>query len=55
MCDPYCNGDVVRGLAIGYGQEAMHAEEELSAAVVISYNGSVREKSEDGSGLDNEL
>ena len=44
MCDPYCNRNVVRGLAIGYGQEAMHAEEELGAAVVISYNGNVREK-----------
>jgi hypothetical protein len=51
-CDPYCNRDVVRGLAIGYGQEAMHAEQELSATVVISY-GSVREEMKIG--LDNEL
>ena len=43
-CYPYCDGDVVRSLAIVDGQEAMNAKEKVGATVVISYGWQIKRK-----------
>ena len=39
MRQPERDGDVVRGLAIGYGHETVYADEQLCSAVVEDWAG----------------